>query len=133
MEHADSDRGKYPVSRVEITIDSETAQRYGGGGRKRSRVLKRNGQVSLEDDISRQEITRAQQALYRLPATMAVEQPGLRANDVITGRHVQRDDVYVSVKHTGRTARLGNVRIARTCRTRRALRTLWTGGPDRAL
>src|ERR1700720_3167030 len=122
MEHADSDRGKYPVSRVENTIDAETAQRYGGGGRKGDCVLKRNGQVSVGDDISRREVTRAQQALYGLPGSMAVEQPGLGADDVITGRHVQRDDIYMSVEHTGCTARLGYVRIARARRTRRALR-----------
>src|SRR3977135_2382801 len=127
MDHTDSDRGKYPISRVESTIDSETAQRYSGGGRKRNRVLKRNGQVSLGEDISRREITRAQQALYGLPLCMAVEQPGLGDNDVITGRDVQRDDVYVSVEQTGRTARLGNVSIARTCRTSPALRPLRTG------
>jgi hypothetical protein len=43
MEHAYSNRGKDPISRVEISSGSETAQRNGRGGRKGIRVLKCNG------------------------------------------------------------------------------------------
>ena len=68
MEHAYSNRGKDPISRVEISSGSETAQRNGRGGRKGIRVLKCNGYVPPGDDIFRREITRAQPALHALPA-----------------------------------------------------------------